>query len=274
VVEGPTARVDGLLPPGRAGIESVELFPNQVWSIGRRDRAFLDADPERARWHLGVPDATPDLSVNQLELRVGAVGVAVTSQRGSSVTVDGTIRPSPVVLTSGTSFINPTVSGMHLDFAITVVRSDTYAARPRALAASGTTTLLRISLEPGTAPWRVAHALAWPCMPTRRRPQLIGWSGRDIAERMTQLGWSVSKPGDRNEITLLGKQLIGLANKVANCKLGDGRPAEVVFPHWPPWLDAGEDETRDQKAERRNRCVADVLWRAGAVDPTGIDGAR
>jgi hypothetical protein len=111
-------------------------------------------------------------------------------------------------------------------------------------------------------------------MPTRRRPHLTGWSGRDIAERMAQLGWSVSKPGDRNQITLLGKQLIGLADKVANCKLADVRRADAVFPHWPPWLHSEEDETRDQRAERRNRCVADVLWRARAVDPSGIDGPR
>lgn len=270
--DGPTARVEGLIPPGKQAIEPVDLYPGQVWSVGRRDSAFLSAEPERARWHLGVPGATPDLSVNLLQLGVGGLGVSVTSQRGSGVLVNNAISPSPVVLTRGANFINPTTSGVHIDFVITIVRTDSYASKPEALAASGTTTSLTIKLEPGTAPWRVAHALAWPCMPTRRRPHLAGWSGRDVVERMSQLGWTVGKAQDRNEITLLGKQLLGLADKVANCKLRDGRRADTVFPYWPPWIDSDEEgETRDQRAERRNRCVADLLWRASAVDPAVID---
>lgn len=271
MIDGPTARVDGLVPPGRTVVEQVEVHPDEVWSVGRRDQAYLEARPDRARWHLAVPDASPDLPVNQLELRVGKVGVAVSSSRGSSLTVDGVVRPSPVVLTRGTSFLSPTVSGQHLDFALTVVRAEVFAARPDALAASGTTLTLRIALEPGTALWRAAHALAWPCMPTRRRAHAFGWSGRDVVERMAQLGWPVTEPGDeRSPITVLGQQLLALADKVANAQLADGRRADVVFPLWPPWLDA-EDETRDQRAERRNRYVADVLWRAGAVDVGVID---
>lgn len=77
-------------------------------------------------------------------------------------------------------------------------------------------------------------------MPSRRRPHAVGWSGRDVAERMGQLGWSMSEPGDRNEITVLGKQLHGLAETVANCRLGDGRRADTGLPLWPPWLDEGE----------------------------------
>lgn len=271
-MEGPTARVDGLVPPGRATVEPVEVHPSEVWSVGRRDGAYLGAHPERARWHLAVPDATPDLPVNQLEMRVGRVGVAVTSRRGSSLTVDGVVRPSPVVLTSGTSFVSPTVSGQHLDFAVTVLRAEEFAARGDALAASGTTLTLRVGLEAGTAVWRAAHALAWPVMPCRRRPHAVGWSGRDVAERMGQLGWSVTDPEDeRAAITVLGRHLLVLADKVANATLGDGRRADVVFPLWPPWLDGDEHETRDQRAERRNRYVADVLWRAGAVEVAVVD---
>lgn len=272
MTDGPTARVDGLLPPGRDVVEQVEVHANEVWSVGRRDPAFLDARPDRARWHLAVPGAGPDLPVNQLELRVGEVGVAVSSRRGTSLTVDGVVRPGPVVLTSGTSFVSPTVSGQHLDFAVTVLRTEVFAARADALAASGTTLTLRIALDAGTAGWRVAHALAWPCMPTRRRAHAFGWSGRDVAERMVQLGWPVTEPGaERSEITVLGRHLLGLADKVANARLADGRRADVVFPLWPPWLDTDADETRDQRAERRNRYVADVLWRAGAVDVAVID---
>lgn len=56
--------------------------------------------------------------------------------------------------------------------------------------------------------------------------------------------------------------------------LPEGLAADVpiVFPLWPPWIDADTAETRDQRAERRNRCVADVLWRAGAVDVATVDG--
>jgi hypothetical protein len=248
----------------------VELRAGEVWSVGRHDGQYLQSHPDRARWHLAVPEAGPDLPVNQLEMRVGRVGVAVTSRRGASLTVDGVIRPSPVVLTSGTSFVSPTVSGQHLDFAVTVVRAEDFAARGDALAASGTTLTLRIGLERGTAAWRVAHALAWPCMPSRRRAHAIGWSGRDVAERMVQLGWPITEPGDdRNEITVLGRQLLVLADKVEGAALADGRRADVVFPLWPPWLGGDEQETRDQRAERRNRYVADVLWRAGAVVDAG-----
>jgi hypothetical protein len=269
-VNGPTARIDGLLPPGRPGAGPVDVHADEVWSVGRRDEAFLRANPDRARWHLGVPDAGADLSVNQLELRVGSVGVAVSSRRGSSVLVDGAVRAGPVVLTRGASVVSPAVSGLGSDFRITVLAAETFANRDDALAASGTTLTLRITLEPGTALARVATALAWPIMPALRRPHAGGWSGRDVAERLAQLGWTVTEGG--NEITVLGKALLTLADKVANCHLADGRRADLVFPQWPPWIDEGEYETRDQRAERRNRCVADVLWRAGAVDVVAIDG--
>ena len=273
-LDGPTAQISGLVPSGRNAVETVAVHTGEVWSVGRRDPEFHASRLDRARWHLAVPDAGPDMSVNQLELRVGTVGVAVSSRRASSVIVDGVIRPTPVVLTSGTSLVSPTASGLGTDFAVTVLRAETFADRSDALAASGTTLTLRIGLERGTALSRVAHALSWPCMPTRRRALVLGWSGRDVAERMAQLGWAIAEPGDeRGAITVLGKQLLALAEKVAQCGLVDGRRADVVFPLWPPWLDGDPDETRDQRAERRNRCVADVLWRAGAVDVATVDGS-
>ena len=71
---------------------------------------------------------------------------------------------------------------------------------------------------------------------------------------------------------MLGKQLLALADRVATCRLADGRRADTVFPMWPPWLDGDDDtQARDQRAERRNRCVADVLWRAGSVEVAVID---
>lgn len=267
----PTARVDGLLLPGSASVGPVDLFPTQVWSVGRRDSAHQSAHREQVRWHLGVPGASADLPVNQLELRVGTVGVAVSVRRSAGVVVDGVVRPGPVVLTSGTSFVSPTVAG-ELDFAVTVLQAEEFADRSDALVPSGTTLVLQMRPETGTALARVAHALAWPCMPTRRRPLALGWSGRDVAERLAQLDSSAS--AGREDITVLGKHLLVLADKVQSCRLVDGRRADTVFPIWPPWRDeGGEGETRDQRAERRNRCVADVLWRAGAVDARVIDTA-
>ncbi len=267
-------RVTGLLPPGATRPTPVELRSGQVWSVGRRDEQYLRRDQSRAGWHLGVPDARPDLSVNQLELRVGSMAVAVSSSRGSSVTIDGTIRPSPVVMTRGTSYVSPSTSGLHMDFAVEVLVGDDFADREGALAPSGTTLTLRLDLEPGSALWRVAHALAWPCMPATRRPHVAGWSGRDVAERLAQLGWSGPYGGAKG-MTMLAQQLHTLAEKVAQCRLSDGRRADLVFPSWPPWLEEVESgETRDQRAERRNRCVAEALWRARAVDSTVIDGSR
>jgi hypothetical protein len=129
---------------------------------------------------------------------------------------------------------------------------------------------LQINLEPRSLAWTVGQALAWPCMPCRRRPHNAGWSGRDVADRLEQLGWVIA---DQNLITVLGRQLHGLAERVAYARLTDGRRADQVFPSWPPWLDEeSSDETRDQKAERRNRYVAEALWRARAVIPDVIDG--
>ena len=265
----PTARLSGLLPPGARSPQVVDLHSGQVWWIGRRDEEFLAARPELAAFHLAVPDARPDLSVRQLELRVGTVGVAIRSQRGSSVVVDGAVRPEPVVLTLGTSYVSPTPSGQYVDFEVTVVRAEDFGAQ-ETLADSGTTLLLQISLEPRSLAWTVGHALAWPCMPSRRRPHNAGWSGRDVADRLEQLGWTIA---DQNVITVLGRQLHGLAERVAYCRLTDGRRADQVFPAWPPWLEEeSPDETRDQKAERRNRYVAEALWRARAVGPEAIDG--
>lgn len=267
---GPTARVSGLIPPGARSPEPVDLHPGQVWSIGRHDEEFLAARPELAATHLAVPDARPDLSVRQLELRVGTVGVAVRSHRGSSVVVDGAVRPEPVVLTLGTSYVSPTPSGLYVDFELTVLRAEDFGPEEEAPADSGTTLLLQLNLEPGSLAWRVGHALAWPCMPCRRRPHNAGWSGRDVAGRLEQLGWSIA---DQNVITVLGRQLHGLAERVAYARLTDGRRADQVFPSWPPWLDEeSSDETRDQKAERRNRYVAEALWRSRAVTPDVIDG--
>lgn len=269
VVE-PTARVSGLLPPGGRQVAPVDLLAGQTWSVGRRDDAFLGRTDDRARWHLGVPDARPDLSVNQLELRVGTVGVAVESIKGSSVTVDGIIRPSPVVLSKGASYVSPSVSGLHTDFVVTVLRGDDFGDRGGSLVSSGTTMTVRIDLEAGSALWKVAHALAWPCTPARRRPHAVGWSGRDVADRLRQLGWS-SAEGPRG-MTVLSQQLHTLADKVANCRMSDGRRADLVIPDWPPWADGADGtETRDQRAERRNRCVAETLWRAGSVAVAMID---
>jgi hypothetical protein len=252
----------------------IELRPGEVWSVGRRDDEYLRRDPATASWHLAVPDARPDLSVNQLELRVGTMAVAVTSSRGSSVTVDGVLRPSPAVLTRGTSYVSPSTSGLHLDFAVEVVAGDDFAARSGALAPSGTTLTLRLDLEAGSGLWKVAHALAWPCTSASRRPHVTGWSGRDVAERLSQLGWSGPHSGAK-AMTVLGQQLITLADKVAQCRLSDGRRADLVFPSWPPWAEEATDsETRDQRAERRNRCVAEALWRARAVESAVIDGLR
>ncbi|MDN5854327.1 MAG: hypothetical protein L0K86_16035 [Actinomycetia bacterium] len=269
--QAPTGHVAGLMPPGGRSVEVVALSPGQVWSVGRRDDGFLGRVGGQAGWHLGVPDARPDLSVNQLELRVGQVGVAVSSVRGSGVTVDGVLRPSPVVLTRGTSYVSPSASGLHLEFAVTVLRGDDFGAREGALAPSGTTLTMRIDLEDGTALWKVAHALAWPCTSAQRRPHAVGWSGRDVGERLTQLGWASASKGT----TALSQQLHTLADKVANCRLSDGRRADLVLPDWPPWTaDTDLGETRDQRAERRNRCVAEALWRARAVAPGVIDGTR
>jgi hypothetical protein len=266
----PTARLSGLIPPGERSPQAVDLYPGQIWSIGRRDEEYLAARPELAASHLAVPDARPDLSVRQLELRVGTVGVAIRSQRGSSVVVDGTVRPEPVVLTLGTSYVSPTPSGQYVDFELTVLRAEDFGVQEAPPDTSGTTLLLQIGLEPGSLAWTVGHALAWPCMPSRRRPHNAGWSGRDVADRLEQLGWTIA---DQNMITVLGRQLHGLAERVAYARLTDGRRADQVFPSWPPWLDEeSSDETRDQKAERRNRYVAEALWRARAVTPEAIDG--
>jgi hypothetical protein len=258
-----------LIPPGSRAPDVVDLYPSQVWTVGRRDEEFLAARPELAATHLAVPDARPDLSVRQLELRVGTVGVAVRSQRGSSVVVDGIVRPEPVVLTLGTSYVSPTPSGQYVDFELTVLRAEDFGA-PDTPDNSGTTLLLQINLERSSLAWTVGHALAWPCMPCRRRPHNAGWSGRDVANRLEQLGWTIA---DQNLITVLGRQLHGLAERVAYARLTDGRRADQVFPSWPPWLDEeSSDETRDQRAERRNRYVAEALWRARAVSPDVIDG--
>lgn len=266
----PTARVSGLIPPGASSPRVVDLYPGQVWSIGRRDEEFLAARPGLAATHLAVPDARPDLSVRQLELRVGTVGVAVRSQRGSSVVVDGAVRPEPIVLTLGTSYVSPTPSGQYVDFELTVLRAEDFGGGQETPGNSGTTLLLQINLEPPSLAWTVGHALAWPCMPCRRRPHNVGWSGRDVADRLEQLGWTIA---DRGVITVLGRQLHGLAERVAYARLTDGRRADQVFPSWPPWLDEESgDETRDQRAERRNRYVAEALWRARAVSPDVIDG--
>jgi hypothetical protein len=266
---GPTARLSGLIPPGARSPRVVDLYPSQVWSIGRRDEEFLAARPELAATHLAVPNALPDLSVRQLELRVGTVGVAIRSQRGSSVVVDGAVRPEPVVLTLGTSYVSPTPSGRYVDFELTVLRAEDFGA-PDAPADSGTTLLLQINLEPTSLAGMVGHALAWPCMPCRRRPHNAGWSGRDVADRLEQLGWVIA---DQNMITVLGRQLHGLAERVAYARLTDGRRADQVFPSWPPWIDEeSNDDTRDQRAERRNRYVAEALWRARAVVPDVVDG--
>jgi hypothetical protein len=223
-----------------------------------------------------VPDARPDLSVNQLQIRVGALGVSVSSQRDAGVTVDGVMRPSPVVLGAGTAYVSPSTSGLHMDFAVTVLRSDIFPEPEHSMSSSGTTLLLSIPIEPDSTPWRVAHALAWPCMSSKRRPHNTGWSGRDVADRLQQLGWTDVLParnGTGVDITQLGRQLINLAERVVNGKLSDGRRADQVFAAWPPWLDDGgsPDETRDQRAERRNRCVAETLWRAQSVRVEMID---
>jgi len=269
----PIGRVRGLVPPGARRPAPVDLVPGQVWSVGRRDERFLAGRPERAAWHLGVPDARPDLSVNQLELRVGNLAVAVTSSRGSAVTVDGVLRPGPVVLTQGTSYVSPSTSGLHVDFAVEVSAADRFAERADTLAASGTTVALHLDLEAGSTLWKVAHALAWPVTSAVRRPHVAGWSGRDVAERLAQLGWA-TVTGPR-ATTVLSQQLHTLADKVAHCRTADGRPADLVFPSWPPWQDEDDEaQTRDQRAERRNRCVAEVLWRARAVDGGVLDAAR
>jgi len=266
----PTARVSGLIPPAASSPRVVDLYPGQVWSVGRHDEGFLAARPELAATHLAVPNALPDLSVRQLELRVGTVGVAVRSHRGSSVVVDGAVRPEPVVLTLGTSYVSPTPSGQYVDFELTVLRAEDFGERDVPAEGSGTTLLLQIGLEPASLAWTVGHALAWPCMPCRRRPHNAGWSGRDVADRLEQLGWTIA---EQNMITVLGRQLHGLAERVAYARLTDGRRADQVFPSWPPWLDEeSSDETRDQRAERRNRYVAEALWRARAVAPGVIDG--
>ncbi|GAA0901760.1 hypothetical protein [Pseudonocardia zijingensis] len=266
---GPTARVSGLMPPGAIAPEVVDLHAGQVWSVGRRDEGYLAARPHLAATHLAVPHALPDLSVRQLELRVGTVGVAIRSHRGSSVVVDGGVRPEPVVLTLGTSWVSPTPSGRYVDFSVTVLRAEDFGPQD-APDDSGTTLLLQVNLEPASLAWTVGHALAWPCMPCRRRPHNAGWSGRDVAGRLEQLGWTIAA---QNMITVLGRQLHGLADRVTHARLTDGRRADQVFPSWPPWLDEeSADETRDQKAERRNRHVAEALWRARAVFPEAIDG--
>ena len=270
----PTALVEGLIPPGLRGVERVPLYTSQVWSVGRRDDRYFAAYPEQSRWHLAVPDARPDLSVNQLQIRVGALGVSVSSQRNASITVDGMVRPSPVVIGAGTAYLSPSTSGLHLDFSVTVLRSDAYPEPDRSIPASGTTLMLKIPIEPGTAPWRVAHALAWPCMPTRRRPHNTGWSGRDVADRLEQLGWTELRSARGGiDITQLGRQLLNLSERVINGKLADERRADQVFAVWPPWLENAEglEETRDQRAERRNRCVAETLWRAKSVQPNVVD---
>jgi hypothetical protein len=271
-LEHVTARVDGLMAPLSQRVGPVELRPGEVWSIGRRDEAFLATDPDRRRLHLGIPDARPDISVHELELRVGQLAVSLSSNQGASVAVDGVLRPSPIVLTTGRSYVSPTSSGLHVDFVVTVLSADEFPQQPVSPAPRGTTLTLRIALERGSMLWRVAHALAWPCMPTPRRPHAVGWSGRDVAERQSQLGWSANDLPPARAATVLSQQLHALAQRVANCQLSDGRRADLVFAVWPPWSEDGaDDETRDQRAMRRNRCVAEALWRARAVNPDALN---
>lgn len=268
MASGPVARLSGLIPPGRADVAPIEVSPGQVWTIGRRDAAALTADPDRAARHLAVPGARPDLSVHQLELRVGRLAVSLSAARGAGVVVDGSVRSGPVVLTAGTSHVSPSLAGVEVDFAVTVLVADDFAQAAISPAPTGTTVRLVLQLESGSSLWRTAHALAWPSLPTRRRPHALGWSGRDVAARLAQLGWA----DDARATTALAQQLHTLADRVAQCRLADGRPAASVLPEWPPWATTDEDETRDQRAERRNRCVADVLWRASTVGPDAIDG--
>lgn len=101
-----------------------------------------------------------------------------------------------------------------------VVAGDDFGDRAGALAPSGTTLMLRLDLEAGSALWRAAHALAWPCTSATRRPHVTGWSGRDVAERLNQLGWAGPHTGAK-AVTVLGQQLITLADKVAQCRLSD-----------------------------------------------------
>lgn len=268
----PTARVLGLLPPGCTRIAPVDLLPGQVWSIGRRDDRSLARRTNAAAWHLGVLDARPDLSVNQLQLSVGRSLVTVSSIDGASVMIGRNIHTSPVTLGYGKNSVSPSISGLHRPFEVIVLTNDSEVAPSEAPAHSGTTLALRIELESGSALWRVAHALAWPCTSSVRRPLSNGWSGRDVSSRLVQLRWAVKF--DARATTVLSQQLHTLAEKVSNCRLSDGRHADLVLDPWPPWADDDQQHlNRDEQAERRNRCVAEALWRARAVDNSVIDNA-
>jgi hypothetical protein len=66
--------------------------------------------------------------------------------------------------------------------------------------------------------------------------------------------------------------LHGLAERVAYARLTAGRRPDQVLPSWPPWLgEESGDDTRDERAERGNRYLAEALWRARAVAPDVID---
>jgi hypothetical protein len=124
-----------------------------------------------------------------------------------------------VILTTGTSYVNPTLPGKVVEFSVTVLRSDEFPEPADPPLSSGSTLAVCISLEPGSVVWRVGHALAWPCMLCRRRPHNVGWSGPDVAARLRQLDWPLAGPDSRSTITLLGGALHRLAERVANARL-------------------------------------------------------
>ena len=259
-----TASVVGLLPPGSDAVERIGLHAGQTWWVGRRDPEHLRAADLAGR-HLAVPRAAADLSVTQLVLQVGSATVAVSQRDGGPVVVDGRAQRGPVVLGGARHCVNPSLSGDgYADFTIELRGPEAFPAPPL-LAPSGTTVVLQISLTAGTTRWRVAHALAWPLLTCARRPHDEGWAGRDVAGRMRQRGW------DPQDISRVGKELIGLADVVADARISTGRWAGSFFALWPPWIEAVPGETTHQAAARRNRSVAVWLVQSRVIDPAVLE---
>lgn len=267
----PIATVLGLLERGKRSTTTVTLYEGQQWWVGRADRATLDTNEALAEQHLGLPDACPDVPVMRLHLEVGRTCVTLSPLR-DAVWVDGAMRTGEVRLPDGVYRVKPSPQVGSTEFTIGVHAEDTIPEPPTPTR-SGTTLALRIKLDRNSVLWPLAHALAWPVMPTRARPDSTGWDGPAVTKRYRELGWS---PPDSTRpdggLKRVSQELKRLAEKVEKeTILTNGEPASKgLQSKWPPWH--GFPERPQQPfAAHRNMCVAVALWRAGAVSESVID---